>query len=107
MKLKEVFTAVFLNPQVKPEAIKKALPCTVLELHDREITVILVMTSILRAASSWQRACILAVALVWQTFGFPLTRYPKLQLQKARASTNSGERPISSPQSQSVGEMRR
>lgn len=53
MKLKKVFIAVFLNPKVKLEAIKKkkALPCTVLELHDREITVILAMTSILRAAS--------------------------------------------------------
>lgn len=69
MKLKEVFTAVFLNPQVKLEAIKKALPCTVLELHDSEITVILVMTSILRAASSWQRAlhpcCGAGMANIW------------------------------------------
>lgn len=34
------------------------------------------------------------MALVWQTFGFPLTRHPKLQLQKARASTNSESGPL-------------
>lgn len=49
MRLKEVFIALF---EVKlREGIKKALPCTVLELHGRDITVIFVMTSILQAAS--------------------------------------------------------
>lgn len=70
MKLKEAFAAqLFVNSEVKRGGVKKASPCSVLEFHDRDITVILVMTSILPAASSWQRAqhpcCGAGMANIW------------------------------------------
>lgn len=57
MKLKEAFVPPFFeNPEVKRGGIKTTLPCSALEFRHGDITLILVMTSILPAARSWQRA---------------------------------------------------
>lgn len=51
MKLKEAFGAqLLLNSEVKGGGVKNASPCSVLGFHDRDITVILEMTSIPPAA---------------------------------------------------------
>lgn len=83
MKLKEAFGAqLFLNSEVKRCGVKNASPCTVLEFHDRDITVILEMTSIPPAASSWQRAqhprCGAGMANIWISSHTP----PQTQITK-------------------------
>lgn len=55
-ELKEASGAQLFFVNAKRGGVKKASPCWLLAFHDRDITVILVMTSILPAASWWQRA---------------------------------------------------